>query len=110
MSPSLNIPILDASNIDLCLQYIGRKVQIVGKAHEIVYWDDSFGKEAPNININLGDFHKRIVKVIIPKSIVAAKGWGGELQAHGRVYGSLQWEHCLTVLRATPIFERGTLP
>lgn len=72
---SKKIPILDASNFDLCKQYKGCKIEVVGKIHEVVDWREKYGPSAPSINVNFGDYRKEIIKIIIPISIVNTERW-----------------------------------
>lgn len=75
---SNKIPILDASNFDLCKQYKGNEIEVVGKVHEVVDWRRKYGPSAPYINVNFGDYRNEIIKIIIPISIVDTEVWWGK--------------------------------
>lgn len=75
---SLNkVPVLDASNVDLCKQYIGKEIEVVGKVYEVKDWREKF-PSAPYLNVNFGDFQNEIIKIIIPQSIVDNNAWRGK--------------------------------
>ena len=76
---SLNkIPVLDASNVDLCKQYLGKEIEVVGKVHEVKDWREAYGPSAPYLNVNFGDPQNEIIKIIIPHSIVDKDAWMGK--------------------------------
>lgn len=77
MSLNKKIPTLDASNVDLCKQYIGNEIEVVGKVYAVVDWREKYGPSAPYLNVNFGDFKKEIIKIIIPHSIVDNDAWMG---------------------------------
>ncbi|MHB8368642.1 MAG: GreA/GreB family elongation factor [Leptospirales bacterium] len=72
------IPTLDASNFDLCKQYIGKEIEVVGRVHEVVDWRKRYGQSAQNINVNFGDYKGEIIKIIIPISMIDAQSWWGK--------------------------------
>lgn len=69
---------MDASNFDLCKQYIGKEIEVVGRVHEVVDWRKRYGQSAQNINVNFGDYKGEIIKIIIPISMIDAQSWWGK--------------------------------
>lgn len=76
-TPSKKVPILDASNVDICKQYMGKEVEILGKVQEVVDWRERYGPSAPYINVNFGEYKSEIIKIIIPISIIGTDAWRG---------------------------------
>jgi hypothetical protein len=75
---SLNkVPVLDASKVDLCKQYLGKEIEVVGRVYAVVDWREKYGPSAPYLNVNFGDFQSEIIKIIIPHSIVDNDAWMG---------------------------------
>lgn len=78
MSLNKKIPTLDGANVDICKQYIGKEIEVVGKVHEVVDWRKKYGQSSQNINVNFGDYRNEIIKIIIPIAIIEAKAWWGK--------------------------------
>lgn len=55
--------VLDASNYDLCLQYVGDKVELIGQVEEVNRDQSRYG--SPYIFINFGYWRGKIVKAAI---------------------------------------------
>lgn len=58
-----SFPVLNANNYLDCLKYVGDKVELVGKIHEVNSAKTKYGK--PYIFINFGDWKGNIVKITI---------------------------------------------